>query len=78
MHTKMEGVASSASQVQSNVAQTGSMVGGGRRGGKTSKKKASNASGADLGVKDPTLQTCIVVLWKQIDGTLERYESFSF
>ena len=50
---KNGGVASSASQVQSNVAQAGSVVGGGRRGGKISKKKASNASGTDT---TPTLQ----------------------
>ena len=75
---KNGGVASSASQVQSNVAQAGSVVGGGRRGGKTSKKKASNASGADTA---PTLQTGILKKLetkRQIDGSLERYESFSF
>jgi len=75
---KNGGVPSSASQVQSNVAQTGSVVGGGRRGGKTSKKKASNASGADTA---PTLQTGILKKLetkRQIDGSLERYESFSF
>ena len=75
---KNGGVPSSASQVQSNVAQTGSVVGGGRCGGKTSKKKASNASGADTA---PTLQTGILKKLetkRQIDGSLERYESFSF
>ena len=54
------------------------MVGGGRRGGKISKKKASNASGADT---TPTLQTGILKKLetkRQIDGSLERYESFSF
>jgi len=75
---KNGGVASSASQVQSNVAQARSVVGGGWRGGKISKKKTSNASGADT---TPTLQTGILKKLetkRQIDGSLERYESFSF